>query len=455
MQSPYILRSALRIPKERQRQEFDANALQELQASIELNGLLHAPVIRHTAEGPTLVAGESRIKAIDDIRALGGSFRYNGQTVPDDSLPVVTLGDLSPLQAEEAELDENLKRKDLTWQEHAAAVKRLMLLRQAQAVAAAPAGTVPALPTITSLAQEVYGNVGVYTAKASADLILADNLSNPSIAKAGSAKEAFKILKAQDTRRRNEELAAIVGPTFGASSHRLAHADCLPFMRDPANHGQFDVILTDPPYGMGADGFGDANGRLVHQVHNYSDGVDAWRTLMRDWARLSFQCAADQAHAYLFCDIDNFHELKAMMEAGGWYVFRTPFVYQKLNSGRVPRPEHGPRRQYELVLYAIKGDKRVTQIYPDVFAATGDTNLGHGAQKPVASFQNLLQRSVKPGDKVFDPFCGTGTIFEACHPFKCQATGIEMDAGSYGIALRRLQALDGLETADTLLKGLS
>ena len=32
----------------------------------------------------------------------------------------------------------------------------------------------------------------------------------------------------------------------------------------------------------------------------------------------------------------------------------------------------------------------------------------HGAQKPVVVYQNLLQRSVRAGDKVLDPFAGTG-----------------------------------------------
>jgi len=145
----------------------------------------------------------------------------------------------------------------------------------------------------------------------------------------------------------------------------------------------------------------------------------------------------------VFADLDRFHELKGMMENAGWYVFRTPFIVHKINSGRVPLPDRGPRRSWEMLLYAIKGDKPVTHIYPDVIPCQGDEQLsGHGAQKPVALFQNLLQRSCRPGDSVLDTFAGTGPIFPAAHALKLYATGVEADAASYAVALTRLKGVE-------------
>lgn len=74
-------------------------------------------------------------------------------------------------------------------------------------------------------------------------------------------------------------------------------------------------------------------------------------------------------------------------------------------------------------------------------AVSGDDNLGHGAQKPVALFQNLLQRSVRPGDEVLDVCAGTGVIFPAAHTYKVKAVGLEKEAEYYGIALKRLEDL--------------
>jgi len=353
------------------------------------------------------------------------------------------------LQAEECELDENLKRADLTWQEHAAAVARLHALRGEQKAVAAPFPLGGTAQTVADTALELLGRSdGDYQGQIRRELIVAKHLDNPVIAKAKSAEEAFKLLKRDDERNQNIKLALSVGKTFNADEHILLNVNCLDYMlsivASPLLH--YDIILTDAPYGMGADEFGDAAGKLSGIEHHYDDSLEAWRKLMSAWAPLSFAVTKPLAHAYVFCDFDNFHELKAMMQKAGWYVFRTPLTIFKQNSGRVPLPDRGPRRQSEWILYAIKGNKPVNNIYPDVISVTGDENLGHGAQKPVALAQNLLQRSARAGDRVLDTFCGTGFLFPAAHTLKCSATGCETDPGSYGIALRRLQELKRLET---------
>jgi len=450
------------ISENRQRQEFDPEALQELADSIESGQLMHPIVLRQSGDVLTLVAGERRLRAIQQIFDLGGEFVCNGQTFTADSgmIPYLSLGELSYLEAEEAELDENLKRRDLTWQEKAAAWARLHALRTAQVneenIQLENSGddTTPLTPahTVADTAEEVLGRRdGAYHETVRQNLILAKHLDNPAIAKAKSSKEAYKILKAEEETKRNVELAASVGKVFSSKSHTLLNVNCLEWMARPENAGSVDVILTDPPYGMGAHEFGDGGGKLTGITHIYDDSYESWQKLITAWAPLSYTIAKPQAHAYVFCDIDRFHELKRHMEEAGWYVFRTPFTIVKEGSGRVPLPDRGPRRQSEWLLYAIKGDKPVTHIYPDVITAKADEQLGHGAQKPVAIYENLLQRSVRPGDVVFDGFCGSGPIFPAASTFKCYAIGTEMDPGSYGISLKRLQ---NLQQGEELTEGL-
>lgn len=427
------------VAEGRQRQEFDPTAMQELEDSIRERGLMHAPVLRDGIAGTyVLVAGERRIKAISNLHELQIEVRYNGLPVPHGCIPYTSLGELDELEAEECELDENLKRKDLTWQEHAAAIKRLNTLRQKQAEKAGK----PA-HTVADTAKEVYGRSDGYFGDAvRKELIVAQHLDNPMVVKAKNVDEAFKILKREEDAKRNIALAAAIGDTFSASSHTLLNVDCLEWMSRTENHSRFDVILTDPPYGMGAHEFGDAGGKMAGITHSYDDSHESWQLLLGAWCKLAYVCAKPQAHAYVFCDIDRFHELKSFMQTAGWYVFRTPFVVHKIDSGRVPLPDRGPRRQYEIILYAIKGDKPVTNIFPDVIPCSGDNNLGHGAQKPVALYQNLLQRSVKPGDEVLDSFAGSGTIFPAAHLFKVRATGLEKNPEYFGMASERLKELD-------------
>jgi len=441
----------LLIPPDRQRQEFDPAGLMELSSSISQYGLFHAVQVR--LDGRTLVTGERRVRAIlEHLVPLNKPYTYDGQPVPAGHIPIIAVSFDDPIVLEEIELDENLRRKDLTWKEMATTTARIDALRQAQALRrVAPDVPLPAaeavnlarlLHSVADTAREVRGSaIGSYQETTRQEILIAKHLDKPEVAGAANLKDAFKALKRLEETDRNKALAIMVGSTYSTDAHQVIHANCLTWMQAPENQGQFDVILTDPPYGMGAQSFNDAAGTLATIEHHYDDSYESWKILMTAWAPLSFAITKPQAHAYVFCDIGNFHELKGMMEAAGWYVFRTPMTNFKRNSGRVPLPEHGPRRQSEWCLYALKGKKQVTGIYSDVITTDSDEQLGHGAQKPVALYEDLLKRSVRAGDKVVDTFAGTGPILPAAHAFKCYAVAVEQNQASYGKCLERLQEL--------------
>lgn len=442
MQAQLIKTSEIVIDPNRQRREFDAQALAELAAGVRAHGLMHAIVLRERDGAMVLVAGERRMRAVEEVRILGGVVKYNGEPLPNDMLPYVTLGQLSPLDAEQAELDENLQRKDLTWQERSAALSRLHNLRSKQAQAEGR------VHTVADTAVEVKGRSdGNFQNSVRKDIIVSQYLHIPEVAKARTADEGFKILKKIEEAKKHTELAKRVGSTLSHESHKVFNTNCLSWMLS-TDVEQFDTILTDPPYGMGADEFGDGAGKLGGIEHHYKDDYESWRALMQEWAPLAYRVAKQECHCYVFCDIDNFHELKRIMQSAGWWVTRTPFICTKPNSGRVPHPENGPRRQWEMILYAIKGKKKTTGIYPDVITTFADANTTHGAQKPVALFSDLLKRSCRPGDKVLDSFAGSGTIFPAAHAAKVIATGIEMNQQYYGICLQRLQGLFNIDPAE-------
>jgi DNA modification methylase len=436
----HILIKSIIIPPDRQRREFDPVKMQELGNSIADQGLFHAVVLRPSLDGPTLVAGERRLRAMDELHTLGRTFKHNNEVVPLNHAPVVTLGELNAYQVAEAELEENIRRDDLTWQERAAANKKLHELRQAQAL---DEGRVH---TLVDTALEIRGGSSPRDQdNIRKDLVVAKYLDDADVVGAKTAQEAYKIIKKKEQTALHAELGAEVGKTFGAHSHVLLQGNCISFLNDwfidPVGP-RFDVILTDPPYGMGADEFGDAAGKLSGTTHNYSDDEASFRWLMQQFLPYSFFLTKPQAHMYLCCDIDQFHWLRDEAIKAGWQVFRTPLINHKLNSGRVPWPETGPRRTWEAILYAVKGNRPVNFIAPDLLQTAGDPQLGHGAQKPIALFYDLLKRSVRPGDSVLDPFAGTGTIFPAAHGLKCFATGIEQDTASYGICVERLRGLE-------------
>ena len=427
--------SAIKIASNRQRRQFDAASLHELADSIQSRGLDHPIVLRVDGDDYVLVSGERRLRAVTDIHALGGEFTHDGQPVLAGCIPYTTKGQLNALEAEEAELSENIHRDDLTWAERAAAHLRLDKLRRGQAEARG----LPA-PTIADLALEVRGSSkGINQETTRRELIVASHLDDPEVKSAANVDDAFKILRRKESSAKDRLLGEQVGRTFTADLHRALNEDALEWLaKCPVE--AFDVILTDPPYGMGADEFGDSGG-LAQGAHSYTDTPEVYSQILTVAFKEFYRIAKPQAHLYWFCDIDAFTHTREMFEEGGWSVFRTPLIWYKRNGMRAPWPEYGPQRKYETILYATKGKRPVLKMAGDVLDYPPDINLGHAAQKPVALFEDLLRRSCHPGDTVLDPFAGTGTIFPAAHVLKCRATGVELDQASYGIAVKRLEQL--------------
>ena len=433
----------VQIAANRQRKNFDAKSLVELGESIVRNGLFHAVVLREVRH-PTdekivefiLVSGERRLRAIKDLAELGSTFKHDNEEVAAGCIPYITLGELDELGREEAELEENVRRADLSWQERAAATARLALLRGKQS---AQLG-LPA-PTVLDIALEVRDSAsGSSQETTRREIIVAAHLDDPEVAGAKSVDDGFKILRRKEDTSKRIQLAAEIGRTYSAeTAHTALQEDALLWLaKAPAE--QFDVICTDPPYGIGADEFGDSGGHAAG-AHFYKDDYGTWKNLIRTLATESFRITKPQAHLYCFCDITRFAEAKEVFADAGWQPFRTPIIWHKPNGNRLPWVESGPQRKYELILYAKKGNKPVTRIYPDLVSYPADENLGHNAQKPVALYADLLRRSVGAGDSILDPFAGSGPVLAAANELKCKATAIELDPAAYAICAQRLKGL--------------
>lgn len=437
----FALIKDIEVSPKRQRKTFDPTALAELRESIQENTLLQAPVLRQVGNKLELVAGERRLRALTDLHDLGIEVRYGKEVVPAGHTPYTDIGDLSPLQAWEAELEENIRRADLTWQERAAATAELMALRKAQAE---EAGTAP--PTVSQIAEEVRPGQSPNKAHDSTrqELIVSRHLNDPEVAAAPTVREAFKILKKKEERQQNADLAAAVGTTFSTKAHTILNENCVDWMRgQPGN--QFEIILTDPPYGMGADAFGDSGAGVSANAHFYDDSPENWLKLMLEFVPVAYRLAAENAHAYLFCDLDKFHALRSMMSDVGWKVFRTPLVWNNPDGFRAPWPDKGPQRQYELILFAVKGDKKVNVLAPDVLTYKKDRGIPHPAAKPVALLDDLLRRSAKPGDRVLDAFAGSGQTVVACNALKLPCTAIEQDPASFGFITKQVGNLSAFD----------
>ena len=425
-----ILISSLTIPPNRQRRQFNEAALDDLANSIQSKGLLHPLVLRddHT----TLVAGERRLRAITLLNDMGIRIKCDGTSVPLHSIPIITIGDLSDLDVREAELEENIIRKDLTWQERSVAVAALHNLRVDQ-LGEYDRWNNPEGRTVGATAEEVLGGSGgQFTKNIQEARIIAQHLDDPLVASANSQKEAIKVIKKKATR----EMTALLADLYSKqeTKHEILHGDATEILPTLPS-ATFSVLCTDPPYGVDAHTFGD----MADATHEYDDSFDNYTHLTGILAKESYRLCTKRAHAYVFCDIRHWSDLAEIFRGAGWNPWSVPIIWAKGN-GMLPKPHHGPRRTYEAILFASKGDREVTGVHPDTIEGIRTLSTpAFGAEKPAALFRNLLQRSCLPGDHILDPFAGAGPIIPACNYLSLTATTIELSQEKHNHILTRLE----------------
>lgn len=414
------------VPEERVRKDFDNNRLLELANSIKTLGLLHAPVMRHDANGkPVLIAGERRFRAITQLHADGTPFTYNGAPVPAGHIPYTTPAELPESEILAIELEENIIRADISWQERIDAQRRLHELRTAinpnHTFADTAAIIVGGAPTPTE------------TFNTRLNILVAEHLDDPDIRKAKNEREATQIARKKMESLLLGELATRVN--VSVTEHTLLNGSCLDLLPTlPAR--SVDAIVTDPPYGINAQTFTKQSNAISGEMHAYDDSPETAERIVR--AISSAACMKPSSHIWMFCDLRMFPRWNEIFTADGWYVWPHPIIWDKQGVGALLGAANGPRHTYEAILFAQRGTRQITAVFPDVISVRAEVDKVHAAQKPVALIKQLISLSCIAGDTVLDPCCGSGTIFPAANLARVRAIGFEVNAEHFANSQLRI-----------------
>lgn len=425
------------IPPERQRREgIDSRAIEGLKRSILERGLIHAPIL---TDKHVLVAGHRRYLALRELHSDGLAFRHDGQLIPLGLLPFTRLLDASEVELLEVEYDENFHRLDLSWQERTQAYVRIHELKlainpsQTLTQTAAEIVTAKSESTGTPVTDKAIHTQQVQLSEMRA---VAANLHNPVVANASSPRKAYVALL--DSQRRELERDLIrLAPQI--SPHTLILGD-FTTISSTLPTSSFDAVICDPPYGINAHR--DGSGALEHQ---YDDSPTNALNFYRHLFRSAFTLLKPLGTAFVFCDIEHFTTIRTIAEQQAFSTFRTPLVWHKGSEGYAPWGREGPKRTYELILYAVKGQRSlVLPLGPDVLSiprSTSDPNRVHAAEKPADLLRFLVQRACRTGDRILDPCCGSGPIFTAASGLGIHVTGVELNPEYHTLAASRLARL--------------
>lgn len=424
--------------RSRQRTEIETRPLNELKESILGRGLLHPPVCFREDGKWILVAGERRTSAIRLIARDNLQFWCSNVHVPAGQIPILPLGEyLDAVGRFEAELDENIFRVDLTWQDRSEAYAKLHKMRQTQNPA----------HTIRETAEEIVEKSPKLTSTERTEriiresLVISQHLNNPKIASARNHHEALSLIYKSEE---EEILAALAKrqftkPVSQQNLLEVRHGDLLTILPS-MDSGTTDLICTDPPYGVGADK-GGFRARTVHH-HNYEDTLDVAKSVAESILTEGFRICKPRANIFIFCDIELFDYLKLFSANMGWSPFKRPLIWRKSESeGLAPWGSAGPRITTEFIFYATKGRRGLNASPIDVFDVKRVSRHErlHAAEKPVELLSKLISCATLPGELVLDPCCGSGSSLVACKELGRQCIGIERDKDFYNTALANIQ----------------
>jgi site-specific DNA-methyltransferase (adenine-specific) len=197
----------------------------------------------------------------------------------------------------------------------------------------------------------------------------------------------------------------------------LRNCDCMELMKQfPDKH--FDLAIVDPPYGVD----------MSNKINSVTGGV---KFDSKDWDK----SIPDKTY---FNEL--FRVSKNQIVWGGNYM--TEFLPQK-PCWIVWDKNNGDSlfADAELAWTSFDTPIRLAKIHWCGSAAIHETgaNKIHPTQKPIKLYKWILDKYAKKNMKILDTHLGSGSIAIACHEYKFDLTGSELDTDYYNALMKRVQ----------------
>jgi len=433
-----IERSKIIVENRQRKGEQRSFRSKELKESISSRGLLHPIVLLKLADdkGYRLVCGGRRLTNIDWLFEEGASFVCDKEVfeAAQGEIPATLLmEDLVDHEIALTELEENINREDLVWQDRAEALARIFELAQKKD----PKITAPKAAAMLKEETGTHLSIERLRIKMLESIKIQEHIHDPMIRHARTANEAYSLaLKKEETNLRALMIKQRKSMYIGI---KLIEGDCLAIL-PTLEASSIDLIITDPPYGINAGSDGAKSRTIYH--HDYDDSPENARRITTAAIVEGFRLAKPRSNLFIFCDISLWSFLQQQAAAAGWVPFRTPIIWAKSDSeGLAPWGSSGFRRVYDFIFYATKGQRGLVSSPVDILrhARVGKAERDYAAAKPVSLLRELIECSTMIGETILDPCCGSGNVLIAAKESKRAAVGIEKDKNACNLATAKLE----------------
>lgn len=451
----------LRIPLERinvaadrQRRTIDTS---DLISSIRTRGVIQPIIVEPAGDGSgsyNLIAGERRFKASQELSCA--------------DIPARLAGDLSHTERQIIELEENVKRKDLPWQDEVLAVQRIHKLY----TDLSPEWTLAQTGDSIGLSKgviSIYLAVGEELSKGNKNVLAAqgmraayntiarkvergisdamnDLLSEPEVTDGQNSRQTIHINDdtVNGTNNRNfEPDNGISNSTSSAESilNQSFHDFAQTYSGPP-----FNFLHCDFPYGINHDKSDQGNS---DKWGGYEDSEDTYWALCQTLCTNLDRLVAPSSHILFWLSSDIERQIATIRffaaRAPGLEFRRVPLIWLKTdNKGILPDPKRGPRQIYESALFASRGDRLIVRSVSNAYGSPGTKEI-HQSEKPEPMLRHFFSMFVDENTRLLDPTCGSATSLRAAEALGAsQVLGLEINpdhVDAARVALKRARIL--------------
>ncbi len=255
--------------------------------------------------------------------------------------------------------------------------------------------------------------------------------------------------------------------------YKIINNDCLTVLNDRSIKEKIDLTFLDPPFNQQKD--------YACHDDNMSE-TDYWN-MMAKVCESVFRLTDKGGAIYFMQREKNTEFVLKCLRKSGW-TFQNLIIWKKKTSAVPVSGRYG--KHYQIIAYATNGERAktfhrlridpplplnyksqrkngmfVTDVWDDIREMTSGYFAGneavrtengerfHKQQSPLALLVRIILTSTCVGDRVLDPFAGTGTTLCAAHQLQRKSVGIEIDPANADLIKNRLS---NIREADKIQK---
>ena len=406
-----LLITDIKVSRERFR-DVDDSTLNALCDSLLRFGQLQDIIVDDTME---LLDGMHRLSA---ARALGWSH-----------IGGMLKSDVSETFAREIELETNIRRKDMTWQERAKAISEIDNLKRK---------TDPGWGQ-----QQTAAVVGATRRADISDAIKITKMMElfPEISSAKNISRAMNmaVRKAHLVGRMMDAETEVKTDTKLAIEDRIFLGDSVEVIKTFPDDS-VDCIITDPPFGLN---YYTKVNSAVSVSSPYEDSPESYRRILSMIPDL-YRVLKPDSFCVWFFGMTWYPEVRQAFRDAGFTVDDIPIIWDRTDSKTYTnRPDRYFTRGYDVALHAFKGNPVIVQKakaniirIPPVNNDERETMV----ERPIELYAELIRRLTLPNQVVADFFVGSGSCPAAAASTGRKYIGVELDPVRRVVAIGKIAA---------------